>query len=513
MESAASREAHLRHVLALDQGTTSSRSLVVDEEGRIVSSAQREHPQSFPKPGWVEHDPRAIADTQLATAREALAAAGLAARDVAALGIANQRESVVLWDRASGEPLHPAIVWQDRRTTEATERLRVDGHEPEVQRTTGLLLDPYFSATKIAWLLDHVPGARRRAERGELAAGTIDAWLLWRLTEGAVHATDVSNASRTLLLDLRTGAWSDPMLALFRVPRAVLPEVRASSGVLAETAPAALGAAVPIAGVAGDQQAALFGQRCIAPGRAKCTYGTGCFLLAPTGTSPRASGHRLLSTVAWRLGAEPLAYALEGSVFAGGAAIQWLRDGLGLVRTAPEVNALAARVPDSGGVFLVPAFAGLGAPHWDPRARAAILGITRGTTAAHVALATLEGIAFQVAELMEALTPDAGFPIEELRVDGGAAASDLLMQIQADLLGIPVARPAATESTALGAAFLAGRAAGLWPDDAALERLWRLDRVFTPRIGAGERAERIAGWKRAVERVRGDVSGSTGSAP
>jgi glycerol kinase len=490
------------HLLALDQGTTSSRAIVFTERGTIAGAAQQELTQFFPGPGLVEHDPEEIWTSQLATARRALAEAGVGPGEIAAVGITNQRETVVLWERASGRPLHRAIVWQDRRTADDLARLRQAGHEPWVRERTGLLLDPYFAGSKIAWLLDHVPEARARAEAGELAVGTVDAWLLHRLTGGAVHATDVSNASRTLLFDIRRSAWDPALLDLFRVPRPLLPEICPSSGVVAETDPGIMGKSLPIAGVAGDQQAALMGQLCLHPGMVKNTYGTGCFILMQTGGELVASRNNLLTTVAWKLGAAPLAYALEGSVFVAGAAIQWLRDGLRVIGAAPDVNALAASVGDSGGVVVVPAFAGLGAPHWDPRARGTIVGLTRGTTAAHIARATLESIAYQVVDVLEAMVADAGTPVSVLRADGGAAASDLLMQFQADILGVPVRRPRITESTALGAAYLAGLGIGLWKGPADLAGQRAIDRTFEPAMPAAEREARLAQWRRAVERAR-----------
>jgi glycerol kinase len=490
------------HVLALDQGTTSSRALVFDAAGTLVALAQREFRQYFPQPGWVEHDPGEILESQLAVAAEALARAGLAAADLAAIGIADQRETVVVWERATGRPVCPAIVWQDRRTADLCARLKRAGREELVRERTGLLLDPYFSGTKLAWILEHVPGARADAEAGRLAFGTIDSWLLWGLTGGALHATDVTNASRTLLWDIRRGAWDGELLDLLGIPPALLPEVRSSSEVYGETLPGLFGGAVPIAGVAGDQQAALFGQACLRPGMAKNTYGTGCFLLMHTGERPIASRHHLLTTPAWRIGGRT-DYALEGSVFTGGAVVQWLRDGLGLVRSSGEVEALAASVPDAGGVVLVPAFTGLGAPHWDPYARGALLGITRGTTAGHIARAALESIAFQVADVLSAMEADAGVPLAELRVDGGAAANDLLLQLQADLMGVPVARPALLETTALGAAFLAGLAVGLFRDLDDLAAHWRAERVFEPAMDRGRATEMRARWTRAVERAKG----------
>ncbi len=487
------------HVLAFDQGTTSSRAIVFDAEGRIRGLSQLEFRQIFPRPGWVEHDAEEIWATQVEAAVRALAEAGLGPADLAAIGITNQRETTVVWDRATGKPIHHAIVWQDRRTAGRCEELRAAGHEGRVQECTGLVLDPYFSGTKLAWLLDHVAGARARAEAGELAFGTIDSWLVWNLTGGALHVTDPSNASRTLLFNLSTGGWDDELLGLFRVPRAVLPEVRSSSEVLDEATVDAL-AGVPIAGIAGDQQAALFGQACFAPGQAKNTYGTGCFALMNAGAEPRQSQHKLLSTVAWGLGGE-LEYALEGSVFAGGAVVQWLRDGLGLIRTAAEIEPLAASAPDTGDVFLVPAFTGLGAPHWDPHARGTLLGLTRGTTAAHIARAALEGIAFQVADVLEAMAADSGVELAELAVDGGAARNDLLLQLQADLLGVPIVRPKVTETTALGAAYLAGLAAGVWGDRGEIKA--SVERRFEPRMARDEAAARRARWSQAVERAKG----------
>ncbi|MFY9550270.1 MAG: glycerol kinase GlpK, partial [Thermoanaerobaculia bacterium] len=477
----------MRHLLALDQGTSSSRAIVFDEHGRNRGAAQRELSPIFPRPGWVEHDAEQLWTTTHDAARDALKDAGLGAQEIAAVGIANQRETIVLWDRRTGRALHNAIVWQDRRTAGALRRMRAGGHERTVRRKTGLLLDPYFSASKLRWLLDHVPGARAKAREGRLAAGTVDSWLVYRLTGGRVHVTDVSNASRTMLMNLRTGAWDQELLRLFRIPASVLPEIRSSSERLAETAAGVLGAPVPIAGLAGDQQAALFGQLCTRPGLVKCTYGTGCFLLLFTGDKPVSSRNRLLSTAAWRLGDGPIVYALEGSVFVGGAAVQWLRDGLGIIRTAPEVDTLADRAPDSGGVVVVPAFTGLGAPYWDSGARGAIFGLTRGTTAAHLARATLEGIALQVADLAAAMEADTRTKLREIRVDGGAAASDLLMQFQADLLGVRVTRPANLETTALGAAMLAGLAVGVWRDEAALAATRAPDRTFSPRMPRPER--------------------------
>lgn len=487
-------------VLALDQGTTSSRALVFDAAGRVVATAQKEFRQIFPEPGWVEHDPVEIWATQSCVMHEALAKAGLSGRDVAAVGVANQRETTVLWERATGRPVANAIVWQDRRTAPNCDALRAAGHEPLFTAKTGLVLDAYFSGTKLKWLLDHVPLARSRAARGELAFGTVDSWLLWNLTGGAVHATDPSNASRTLLYDIHNGAWDDELLALLDVPRAVLPRVVPTSGVVATTR--LDGADVPVASLVGDQQSALFGQACDRPSLAKNTYGTGCFLLLHTGASAVASRNRLLTTVAWDLGRGPT-YALEGSVFVGGAAVQWLRDGLKIIRTAADVEALAASEPDSGGVSFVPAFAGLGAPHWDAYARGAVFGLTRGSTAGHLARAALESIAFQSADVLRAMEKDAGFALTELRVDGGAAANDLLMQFQADLLGVPVVRPEVLETTALGAATLAGLAAGFWKDAGEARASWRVERRFEPSMSRDEAAARQAGWEKAVSRAKG----------
>jgi glycerol kinase len=491
----------MKAVLAFDQGTTSSRAIAFGRDGRILATAQQEFRQVFPRPGWVEHDAEEIWRTQRDVASQALAAAGLAAADVAGVGITNQRETTVLWERSTGRPVAPAIVWQDRRTASRCDALRQAGHEPTFTAKTGLLLDAYFSGTKLAWLLDHVPGARERARRGELAFGTIDSWLVFRLSGGRVHATDASNASRTLLFDIHKLDWDDELLGLLDIPRAVLPSVVPSSGLVARTACEGLPDGLAVAGIAGDQQAALFGQACHQPGMAKNTYGTGCFLLMNTGARPAPSRNRLLTTVAWQREGRTT-YALEGSVFIAGAAIQWLRDGLGLIARAADIDALAASVPDAGGVHFVPALAGLGAPYWDPHARGTIVGITRGTTRAHLARATLEAIAFQSAELTEAMAADSGIALTELRVDGGATASNLLMQIQADLLGVPVVRPRITETTALGAAYLAGLATGFWKDEAEIAALWARDRVFEPTLSRGESAARLAGWKRAVGRAR-----------
>ena len=491
-----------RFILALDQGTTSSRAILFDHAGTPVASTQQEFRQIFPRPGWVEHDAEEIWQTQLTCAQQALHEARAGAADLVALGITNQRETTVLWDRATGRPIANAIVWQDRRTADVCSELRTLGVEANVTAKTGLLLDPYFSGTKIAWLLDHVSGARGRAERGELAFGTIDSWLIWNLTDGAVHATDVSNASRTLLFNLQTLDWDEELLQIFNVPRQVLPQVTSSSEQIGMTAPHLFGGALAIAGNAGDQQAATFGQACFAPGMAKNTYGTGCFMLLNVGAAPRPSQNRLLSTVGWRLANGERAFCLEGSVFVGGAVVQWLRDGLSIIGDASEIEALARSVPDTGGVQFVPAFAGLGAPYWDPAARGLIIGLTRGTTRAHLARAALESIALQSADVLEAMQKDAGNALIELRVDGGAARNDLLMQMQADVIGVPVVRPTVTETTALGAAYLAGLATGFWSGKEEVARLWRRERTFEPALSSERRTEALNRWRRAVDRTR-----------
>jgi glycerol kinase len=488
-------------ILALDQGTTSSRAIVFDHAGGILASAQREFRQIYPRAGWVEHDPEEIWSSQREVAREALARAGLAPADVAAIGITNQRETTLLWDRKTGLAVHNAIVWQDRRTAGFCDRLKRDGHTEIVQQKTGLVIDAYFSASKIRWLLDHVPGVRERANRGELAFGTVDSWLLYKLTGGALHVTDATNASRTMLYNIHTRAWDDELLRLLDVPREILPEVRSSSEVYASSAADILGAPVRIAGIAGDQQAALFGQTCFSRGLAKNTYGTGCFMLMNVGETPVTSRHKLLTTIAWAR-ERTTEYALEGSVFIGGAVVQWLRDGLGIIKSSADVEKLAASVPDSGGIYLVPAFAGLGAPHWDQYARGTITGITRGTTAAHFARAALEAIAFQVAEILELMERDSGVRIKELRVDGGAASNDLLMQFQADLLGVPVVRPKVTETTALGAAYLAGLAVGYWGSAGDVRSNWQVDRSFDPSMARDVVAHRVGRWRRALARAQ-----------
>jgi len=489
----------MKHILALDQGTTSSRAIVFDHAGSIVSVAQKEFRQIFPQPGWVEHDPRDIWSSQAGVAAEALTRANVAARDVAAIGITNQRETAVVWDRETGEPIMNAIVWQDRRTAGICDRLRARKLDRVIRRKTGLVVDAYFSATKVQWMLENVKGAKARAKAGKLAFGTVDSWLVWNLTGGKVHATDASNASRTMMFDIAKGEWDDELLKLFGVPRSMLPEVRSSSEVYGETK--LLGASIPIAGIAGDQQAALFGQACTKPGMAKNTYGTGCFMLMNTGTKRIASKNNLLTTVAWRIGGKT-EYALEGSIFIAGAVVQWLRDGLELFRTSSEVEALAATVPDTGGVYLVPAFAGLGAPHWDQYARGTIVGLTRGSTKAHIARAALEAIALQTKDVLEAMEADAGIKLKELRVDGGASANNLLMQLQADLLGVPVVRPRVAETTALGAAYLAGLAVGFWKSQADIAKQWQVDRKFTPNMKAAARKQIAGGWERALDRAR-----------
>ena len=490
----------MKYILALDQGTTSSRAIVFDQAGAIVAVAQKEFPQIFPKPGWVEHDPRDIWSTQLGVAAEALQKASIGAGDVAAIGITNQRETTVVWDRATGQPVCNAIVWQDRRTARACDRLKARKLDRVIRRKTGLVIDAYFSATKVQWILQNVPGARARAARGELALGTVDSWLVWNLTGGKVHVTDASNASRTMLYDIAKGEWDDELLKIFGVPRSMLPEVRSSSEVYGTTS--LLGGSIPIAGIAGDQQAALFGQVCTKPGMVKNTYGTGCFMLMNTGTKPIASKNNLLTTVAWRIGSRT-EYALEGSIFIAGAVVQWLRDGLEIIRAAPDVEALAASVPHTDGVYFVPAFAGLGAPHWDQYARGTIVGLTRGTTKAHIARAALESIALQVMDVLKAMEADAKIKLKELRVDGGASANNLLMQLQADLLGVPVVRPRVSETTALGAAYLAGLAVGYWKNQADIARQWQADKRFTPKMKPAERKRVASGWERALGRAKG----------
>jgi len=488
-------------IMALDQGTTSSRAIIFDHHSAIRSVAQKEFKQIYPQAGWVEHDPREIWSSQIEVARSALATAGLQAKDITAIGVTNQRETTVVWDRRTGEPIHNAIVWQDRRTSGFCDELKRAGHAPLIARKTGLVIDAYFSGSKLRWLLDHVPGARERAQRGELAFGTVDTWLLWNLSGGALHITDPSNASRTMMFNLQTGAWDDELLRILNVPRELLPEVRSSSEIFGETTRGIFDAPIRIGGIAGDQQAALFGQNCFTRGLAKNTYGTGCFMLMNIGSEPVPSRHQLLTTAAWKTN-DKTDFALEGSVFIGGAVVQWLRDGLGIIKSSTEVEALAASVPDCGGVYLVPAFAGLGAPHWDQYARGSIAGLTRGTTAGHIARAALEGIAFQVADVLDVMKDDSGIPVNELRVDGGASANNLLMQFQADILGVPVVRPKIVETTALGAAYLAGLASGFWTSRSEVEKAWQADRIFEPQKSAAEVAHRRSRWAEALKRGR-----------
>jgi glycerol kinase len=504
-----------QYILALDQGTSSSRAIVFDRAGHIASMAQQEFAQVFPQPGWVEHDATLIWSTQLAVARQAMRTLGITAADIAGIGITNQRETTVLWDRASGQPVHNAIVWQDRRTVARCDTLRDDlgkkGKDNWVQQKTGLMLDAYFSATKLEWLLDNVPGARQRAERGELAFGTIDSWLVWNLTGGRLHVTDASNASRTLLFNIHTLQWDDALLAQFRIPRSLLPTVVPSSSVVGKTDAAVLGAPIALAGIAGDQQAATFGQACFQPGMAKNTYGTGCFMLMNTGAAAVPSASRLLTTVAWvgpgansgvPLSPSHACYALEGSVFMGGATIQWLRDGLQVIATTEAIEPLARSVSDVQDVYLVPAFTGLGAPHWDGFARGLLIGMTRGTTRAHIARAALEAIALQSANVFATMAQDSGIELKELRVDGGASRNDLLMQMQADFLGVPVVRPRVIETTALGAAYLAGLALGFWASADELASHWEAEQIFEPALSASARAEKLARWQQALDRSR-----------
>ncbi|RSL17616.1 glycerol kinase [Edaphobacter aggregans] len=489
-----------QYILALDQGTTSSRAMVVDEAGSVVSIAQRPFRQIFPQPGWVEHSPTEIWSSQSGVATEALAAADLTEHDIATIGITNQRETTVVWDRETGEPIYNAIVWQDRRTAAFCDALRNRGDGAMIQEKTGLIPDAYFSGSKLNWILNNVDGARARAEAGKLAFGTVDSWLIWKLTQGERHVTDATNASRTMLYNIHTLEWDEELLRLLDVPRSMLPEVVASSGHCGTTR--GLFAGIAIAGIAGDQQAALFGQMCTEPGMAKCTFGTGAFMLLHTGTQPMASKNRLLTTIAWQIG-DKVEYALEGSMLMAGAVVQWLRDELRVIRTSAEVEELAASVSSSNGVVLVPAFAGLGAPHWDQYARGALLGMTRGTTRAHIARAALEGIALQVTDVLGAMQADSGLPLAQLRVDGGASANNLLMQIQADVLGIEVVRPKNAEATVMGAAYLAGLAMGYWPNKETIARQWQMDRVFSPVIDAAARGKVRASWRKALGRAEG----------
>jgi glycerol kinase len=489
-------------ILALDQGTTSSRAILFDGGGRTVASAQQEFPQLYPQPGWVEHDPEAIWQSQLNVARQALASAGISAEAVAAIGITNQRETTVVWDRETGQPVYPAIVWQDRRTAGLCDQLKTEGFDKTIRDQTGLVTDAYFSGTKVAWILDHIPGARQKAEAGKLAFGTIDSFLIWRLSGGRLHVTDVSNASRTLLYDIHGQVWSDEILNRLNIPRSLLPQVVPSSGVVGETVSEWFGKPLPIAGIAGDQQAATVGQACFEPGLAKNTYGTGCFMLMNTGPEARASSNNLLTTIGWKIGAEPVQYALEGSVFIAGAVVQWLRDELKLISTAAESEAIAQSLADNGGVYVVPAFAGLGAPYWDQYARGTIIGLTRGTGRSHIVRAALESIAYQSCDVLEAMHADSALSLQALRVDGGAVRNDFLMQFQADILGVPVQRPAVTETTALGAAYLAGLAVGFWSSQEQIARQWVVERTFEPAMPTDQRDRLYAGWRRAVDRAR-----------
>ena len=491
--------ARRKFILALDQGTTSSRAIVFDSNSRIVAVSQKEFPQIFPNSGWVEHDPEVIWKTQLTTARQAIKRAGLSAGELTSIGITNQRETTVVWDRKTGKPIGNAIVWQDRRTAEFCDALKKNKTDRLIRRLTGLELDAYFSATKIHWLLKHTKGARAKAKAGRLAFGTIDSWLLWKLTGGSAHKTDVSNASRTMLFNIHTGDWDGRLLELFEIPRSMMPEITPSSGAIAETT--SLGQAIPITGVAGDQQAALFGQGCHRTGVGKCTYGTGCFMLMHTGNQPMPSKNRLLTTVAWKIG-NRTEYALEGSVFTAGAVVQWLRDELGVIKTATDIERLAKRVPDNGGVHFVPAFTGLGTPHWNPIARATISGLSRGTGSAHIARAALEGIAFQVNDVIRAMEADANTSIRELRVDGGASKNNLLMQFQSDILRTKVIRPTVTETTALGAAYLAGLATGIWENKAAIKKHWKAARTISPKMKAAERTPLLVGWEKAIRNLQ-----------
>lgn len=486
-----------KYILSLDQGTTSSRAIVFNRAGEIVSLAQKEFTQFFPQPGWVEHDANEIWSTQSSVAAEAIVKAKITPADVAAIGITNQRETTVVWDRETGEPVCNAIVWQDRRTAAHCNRLHEEGWGKKIQEKTGLIIDAYFSATKVKWILDEVPGARQKAEEGKLLFGTIDSWLVWNLTNGARHITDVTNASRTMLFNIQTLDWDEELLSLFTIPKTMLPEVCASSEVIGETAGKLLASKIPIAGIAGDQQAALFGQMCTRPGMVKNTYGTGCFMLMNIGDKPTISENKLITTVAWKIG-EQVVYALEGSIFIGGAVVQWLRDGLGIISSAPQVEELAQKVTDNGGLYLVPAFAGLGAPYWNGEARGMMVGMTRGTTAAHVARAALESIALQTMDVLKAMEKDAGTAIKELRVDGGATVDDLLMQIQADVLQASVVRPQVTETTAMGAAYLAGLAVGFWNSTDEIQQQWKVERTFAPSAEKNPQ-ELISGWHKAIK--------------
>ncbi|MFW0738109.1 glycerol kinase GlpK [Flavobacterium sp. T12S277] len=487
-------------ILALDQGTTSSRAIVFNHGGEIVSISQKAFKQIFPKPGWVEHNPNEIWSSQISVAAEAIAKLGISGREIAAIGITNQRETTIVWDRETSQPVYNAIVWQDRRTAKYCDELKAQGHAEMIQTKTGLILDAYFSGTKVKWILDNVPGARKKAEQGKLCFGTVDTWLIWKLTRGKLFMTDVSNASRTLLFNINTLEWDDELLALFDIPRAMLPEVKESSTIYGESSTTLFSSKIPIAGVAGDQQAALFGQLCTNKGMIKNTYGTGCFVLMNTGAKPIRSANNLLTTIAWKINGKTT-YALEGSVFVGGAAVQWLRDGAKMINKSEEIETLAASVPDNGGVYFVPALTGLGAPHWDQYARGAIFGITRGTTSAHIARATLEGIAYQVNDLLKAMEADFGGKGKELKVDGGAATNNLLMQFQADIYGKTVTRPKTLETTALGAAYLAGLAVGYWSGLDDLKEQWSIDRVFSPKMPKQEVNKLVKNWNKAIGRA------------
>ena len=491
-----------QYILSLDQGTSSSRAIVFDRKGQICSMAQREFTQYFPKPGWVEHNPHEIWSSQASVIAEAIAAIDINGLNIAGIGITNQRETTIVWDRETEEPVYNAIVWQDRRTSEYCDSLKAEGKTEWIREKTGLIIDAYFSATKIKWILDNVPGARERAEKGKLMFGTVDTWLIWRLTRGEVHVTDPSNASRTMLFNIRTLQWDEELLKLFDIPASMMPEVRSSSEVYGATKTTIFAHKVPIAGIAGDQQAALFGQMCVEPGSVKNTYGTGCFLLMNSGEKPIASKNNLLTTIAWKIG-DKVNYALEGSIFVGGSVVQWLRDGLGIIRSSSEVEALASSVPDTGGVYFVPALTGLAAPHWDQYARGAISGISRGTTAAHIARAALEGIAYQTLDVLKAMQADSGVQFKELKVDGGASANNLLMQFQADIAGVTVRRPMIRETTALGAAYLAGLATGVWRDLNDIKGQWTLDKLYEPQMETARARELVDGWHKAVERARG----------
>lgn len=490
-----------KYILAFDQGTTSSRAIVFNHNGDMLSVAQKEFPQIFPQPAWVEHDPDEIWSTQIGVANEALARIGIRASDIAAIGITNQRETTIAWERKTGKPIYNAIVWQDRRTAAVCDELKAAGHEGTFQKKTGLVIDAYFSGTKLKWLLDNVPGARQQAERGELAFGTVDSWLIWKLTDGELHITDATNASRTLLFNIHTQQWDDELLSILNIPHTILPQVQSSSDVYGYTSEGLLGSRIAIAGIAGDQQAATFGQASLQCGMAKNTYGTGCFLLLNTGKKPIPSNHKLLTTIAWRINGRT-DYALEGSVFIAGAVVQWLRDGLSIIKQSGDVEALANSVPDNGGVYFVPAFVGLGAPYWDSYARGAIAGLTRGSTSAHIARAALESIAYQTADVIDAMRQDSGLDLSELRVDGGASRNNLLMQFQADILGVPVIRPKITETTALGAAYLAGLAVGYWQSQEEIVQQWQIEKQFEPTMSADQRQTLRESWHQAIAQTR-----------